>query len=107
MHLHGEVPEQTPRPPGGRAASELSFSTLRKHLPPECAWPAPLERGPHERQDRGADYRAHFVDPVPMLNVPVPLMVEEQLVDDASVSSTRFCLLSPEQVIDVPKIFID
>ena len=102
--LHGQVPEApTPQEPGTRfhdlddvSVPELGGSRLDR---------LPAVSGPQERVQRHTvEQMADGAPVLPMLEAPVPLMVE-QLVEVLKILDNS--LPDVEQVIEVPKIFSD
>ena len=98
VELYGDVPEQLPLQAAG---AQLFFLDLDE---------APAARG--SRPDRLTEVRPqerdqqHTVEQIisaPMLDVPVPLMEEQLLVDAFAPHDIQV----PEQVIEVPKVLID
>ena len=97
VELYGDDPEQLPPRPG----SQHFFLDLDEAPAAGGSRPDRLtEVRPQERDQR------HTVEQIisaPMLDVPVPLMEEQLLVDAFAPHDIQV----PEQVIEVPKILID
>ena len=119
-HTHHSAPRRQTIARAGEGDLEMHYTaTFRTHPLPQAAgtlyYPMDVDDLPAaggSRPDRLTEVRPqervqrHTVDQIilaPMLDVPVPLM-EEQLLVGAFAPHDIYV---PEQVIEVPKIFID